>query len=169
MKALITVAALLLVLGLGFFLYSSPATSPEMTETEIAQIEAEVNQVLDDLMAAWNAEDLEGSLAPFDSEELLVRWAADIDDGPQAFRARMVDIWERALEWEGDWDYRHVKVISPTSALFIGSYEVTVSFAGGNTRSWHPEWTSLLERTDSGWRIILANHVFDEAVLVEEG
>jgi uncharacterized protein (TIGR02246 family) len=169
MKALITVAALLVVLGLGFFLYSSPPTSLEMTEAEIAQIETEVNQVLDDLMTAWNAEDLEGSLAPFDSEELLVRWAADIDDGPQAFRARMVDIWERALEWEGDWDYRYVEVISPTSALFIGSYQAVVSFASGSTRSWHPEWTSLLERKDSGWRIILANHVFDEAVLVEEG
>jgi uncharacterized protein (TIGR02246 family) len=139
-----------------------------MTEAEIAQIEAEVNQVLDELMTAWNAEDLEGSLAPFDSEELLVRWAADIDNGPEAFHDRMVDIWERALEWEGGWDYRYVRVISPTSALFIGSYDVTVSFASGTTRSWHPEWTSLLERRDSGWRITLANHVFDESVLVEE-
>jgi uncharacterized protein (TIGR02246 family) len=169
MKALITVAALLVVLGPGFFLYSTPTASPEMTEAEIVQIEAELKQVLDDLMTAWNDEDLEGSLAPFDSEELLVRWAGNIDDGPQAFHDRMADIWERALEWEGDWDYRYVKIVSPTSALFIGSYQAVVSFASGHTRSWHPEWTSLLERKDSGWRITLANHVFDEAVVVEEG
>jgi hypothetical protein len=53
MKALITVAALLVVLGLGFFLYSTPTASPEMTEAEIVQIEAEVKAVprrLDDCL-----------------------------------------------------------------------------------------------------------------------
>ena len=42
MKGLITAAAVLVVLGIGFLLYSSPTAAPELTEAEIAQIEAEV-------------------------------------------------------------------------------------------------------------------------------
>jgi len=40
MEGLITLLALLVALGPGFLFYSSPAGPPEMTEAEIAQIEA---------------------------------------------------------------------------------------------------------------------------------
>ena len=53
MKALIAAAALLVVLGVAFLLYSSPTAPPaEMTDAEIAQIEAAVAAVGDQFMTA---------------------------------------------------------------------------------------------------------------------
>jgi ketosteroid isomerase-like protein len=44
MKGLITVLAVLVVVGLAFFLYRTPTAPPEMTEAERAQYEAEVRE-----------------------------------------------------------------------------------------------------------------------------
>lgn len=44
MKGLITLFAVLVVLGVAFFLYSTPSAPPEMTEAERAQQEAQVRQ-----------------------------------------------------------------------------------------------------------------------------
>jgi uncharacterized protein (TIGR02246 family) len=44
MKGLITVLAVLVVIGVGFLLYSSPSAPPEMTEAERAQAEAGVRE-----------------------------------------------------------------------------------------------------------------------------
>jgi len=169
MKAVAAGLAALVVMGVLFFLWASPTAPPaEMTEAEIAQIEAEVNQVLDDLMAAWNAEDLERSLAPFGSDDLHIVWATDVDTNPAMFRERMVDIWEWVPEWEGEWDYKHVKVISPASALFLGRFHATLAYSSGDTRSWQPSLTCLLELGDSGWKITVAHHVLGQSTLAEE-
>jgi uncharacterized protein (TIGR02246 family) len=152
-------------------LFTPPRASPpaEMTEAEIAQIETEVKQVLDDLMAAWNAEDLERSLAPFGSDDVHVVWATGVDTNPTMFRERMAEIWEWVLEWEGEWDYRHAKVISPTSALFLGRFHATLTYTSGDTRSWKPSLTCLLELGENGWKITTAHQVLGQSTLVEEG
>ena len=57
MKALLALIALLVVLGLGFLLYSSPTTSPGMTDVEIAQIEGDTAVTLqekrNDSIKSW--------------------------------------------------------------------------------------------------------------------
>jgi len=73
MKGLIALLAVLLALGVMFFFYASPTTSPaEMTVAEIAQIEATVRQEVEAQMAAFDQAVLAG-----DAEAAASFWTAD--------------------------------------------------------------------------------------------
>jgi hypothetical protein len=56
MKGLITVLAVLVVVGLAFFLNRSPTPSCEMTPEQTAEIEAAVRQAATDQMNTWVAQ-----------------------------------------------------------------------------------------------------------------
>ena len=73
MRALIAVLALVLVVVLGFLLYRSPAGPPaEMTEAEIAQIEAEVRQELESRTESYRDAVLRG-----DANAAATSWTSD--------------------------------------------------------------------------------------------
>ena len=73
MKGLITALAVLVVLGVGFLLFSSPTAPPEMTEAEIAQLEAEVMQAIDEQWVGYRDAILRG-----DAEGALSYWTEDM-------------------------------------------------------------------------------------------
>jgi uncharacterized protein (TIGR02246 family) len=73
MKGLITVLAVLVVVGLGFFLYFSPTPPPEMSEAEVARMESGVTQALDERWDEYRTAMLEG-----DPEGILSCWTEDM-------------------------------------------------------------------------------------------
>lgn len=73
MKGLITVLAVLVVVGLALFLYRSPTAPPEMTEADRAQIEAEVTQAIDEQWAGYTEVHLNN-----DAEGVLSYWTSDM-------------------------------------------------------------------------------------------
>jgi uncharacterized protein (TIGR02246 family) len=125
-----------------------------------SKVEAEVMEVAHQLMAAWNAEDLEASVAPFHSKDLHVVWGSSIDDTPDAFRDRMARIWDRWPSWEGEWEYTHVKAIGDDAALFLGRYTATLTDDEGESSTFTPHWTALFELGSGGWKITVADHAF---------
>jgi ketosteroid isomerase-like protein len=73
MKGLIAVLGLLVVLGVAFFLYGSPAGPPaEMTEAEMAQAEAEAAQAISDRWAEYR-----DALMSGDVDEIMSYWTSD--------------------------------------------------------------------------------------------
>jgi uncharacterized protein (TIGR02246 family) len=68
MKGLITVLAVLVVVGLAFFLYRTPTAPPEMSEGNLAQIQAEVEAARQEHRDAMMAGDVEGILAHLTSD-----------------------------------------------------------------------------------------------------
>ena len=80
MKGIVGVLLALVLLGLAawYFFASSESSSPaEMTEAEIAQIEAEVNQVLDEAWAVWSAGEDFDRFMTFFSDDPEVLWISD--------------------------------------------------------------------------------------------
>ena len=169
MKGLITLLAILVVVGLGFFLYSTPSAPPaEMTDAEIAQIEVEVMQATNDMMAAWNAEDGLASGAFFDSETLNVLWGGNEYDNPESFGEMYATIWERFPSWDGGWDDSFVKVLGPNLALFRGRYHCTLTNQAGVQTFWRPHFTALFERRTDGWKMTVVDHAVGTAEEVPE-
>ena len=147
---------------------AAQTAQPGMSDAEVAQFEAEVMDVMNELMVAWNDEDGPGSLAPFDADALHVVWGTAVDDTPEAFGDRIAESWERVPSWEGDWEYAFVRAINPSSAVFLGRYEATLSYADGRSFFWQPHWTALLERDADEWKITVVDHSLGEGNLVAE-
>ena len=142
---------------------------PEMTETEIAQIEAEVLDVATALMDAWNTESWDTHLSYFDAETLNVLWGPDVLDTHESF-AEFMTFVEGYPDWDGGWDDEYVKVLSPSSALFRGRYHVTLTDLDGVKTFWEPHWTALVERRADGWKMTVVDHAYGTAEeVVEEG
>ena len=120
MKGLIAGLAALLVLGVGIFLYSSPsAPSAEMTEAEVAQIEAEVLSVADQWIAAANEVNPDVFLGLFDPAGTHATDGyhyANYEDWVGRVQ-RLFSNWEE-LSWA--WTTRRVDVFSSDVAMFVG-------------------------------------------------
>ncbi len=162
MKAPTAISVLLLVVGC----QTAPA---EMSELEIAQIEAEVMRSANDMMAAWNAEDGPSGLAFFDSETLRVFWGPDEFDSWGSFGEMWARIWEYYTSWDGGWDDSFVKVLSPTSALFMGRYHFTGTNQEGVKYLFEPHWTTLFERRADGWRMTVVDNAYGTPQELPEG
>jgi ketosteroid isomerase-like protein len=147
MKALLAGLALLVVLGLGFFLYSSPSAPTQMTEAEIAQIEAEVMAFAEDHLATFEALDadrltgywVEGNITSVSFAERIV--------GPEemaAFYENLVGGWATN---DGEW--------LPGSVV-EARQETTTPEGGSRLMNLH--FTHFLKKIDGTWKI-QRNHV----------
>lgn len=151
MKGLIAVLFALVILGLAFFLYSSPSAPPETTEAEIAQIQSEVGAVGDQWMAAVNGIDVGAAGDLFDPADTHC-----VDGGYYA----NYDEWQDHLEalfstWEDmnlAWTSTRVDVFAPDAAVFVGEGEGVATRTNGvfNLRA---GVTLLLKKTQGIWRI----------------
>jgi hypothetical protein len=104
MKGFVTVLAILVVVGLAFFLYRTPAAPPEMTEAETAAIQADVLVAAEAWMDSWK--DVET-----DCETAVDSWhpehMAFYSGGIRVDRAGWTDYCNRTTairaSWDGSW------------------------------------------------------------------
>jgi hypothetical protein len=153
-KGLITVIAVLVVLGLAYFLYRTPTGSPEMTKAEIAQIEAEVRQAATDQMNTWIAqEDLDAHVADHSG------WAGNPWGGTRTLeqmRDRQEALWAR-------WDYEPVSppdwevwVLAPDVAAVKGTVQLTRTDTAGVVQTYLSDWAHVWIIEEGEWKILLA-------------
>ena len=161
MKALITAAALLVVLGLGFFLYSSPTASPEMTEAEIAQIEATIMDVTDAMSDAWTAYDIEATQAFFHPDKTSLAWGSSVFDY-DGHRDRLEEVWGGAEGQETFWTARKIEVLSEDLVLFQGSFDLKIFFADGRVGHYPgtAHYTVLFEPYEGEWKITYGGYAY---------
>ena len=98
MKALLAVFALLVVLGLAFFLYSSPTAPPEMPDYREAN-----KQTVRDLYAALDRQDFEGLTALVAPDMALQLVGADVTVPWEAATSELIPMYYGAFE-----GYHHV-------------------------------------------------------------
>lgn len=154
MKGLITLLAAVVVLGLAFFLYSSPSAPPEMTDTEMAQIEVEVAAVADQLMTALNNLDPEVAAAIYDRSSMHgndgTAYYADYEE----WVAHNEELMGRFEELNAEWKNTRVDVLAPDVALFVGQNEVIAKQVSGAETNIQGYITLVLRRIDGEWKII---------------
>ncbi len=155
MKGLITAAAVLVVLGIGFLLYSSPTAAPEMTEAEIAQIEAEVLGLMESWMEAWRGNDCALSRDLWHPTKIaqprVGRTGISVDGWIESCTTQMAN----RESFSGEWTDTDVRVISPEAAVFSGTYRATYGYRDGSPGRHYPTAAQvmLVERTEGGWGI----------------
>ena len=162
MKAVAAVLAALVAVGVLMYVYTAPMETQdqlEMTEAEIAQIEAEVLGFADAHLAAF------GQL---DAGLLLSYWMED-NISSVSFAQRMVGTEETSTFFDGlvaswqqttsEWQPGSiVDVISPTLALFQGTSRQEVTLSDGGELVQRIHFTHFLKKIDGEWKI-QRNHV----------
>jgi ketosteroid isomerase-like protein len=157
MKGLIAGLAVLLVLGVAFFFYSSPAPPPaEMTEAEIAQIEADVGQAISARWAGFR----EGLLAG-DIDGMMELWTQDVrllEPGMDFNRADLLGFITDFVEGGGvGFDFQQETFdlfLHGEVAYQIGQYDEEIQFGGQERIVVQNHFFVRWEKGEDGvWRI----------------
>jgi uncharacterized protein (TIGR02246 family) len=159
MKALLAILALLVVLGLGWFLYSSPTAPAEMTDAEVTQIEAEVLSAGDQWLAAVNEANPDVFLELFDPSGTHATDGyhyANYEDWSAHVR-RLFSSWED-VNWA--WTSTRVEVFASDAAMFVGYAEGTLTRTGRDPSNVAPGATLLMKNAGGAWKIIYQGTAF---------
>jgi len=164
MRAVASFAVLLLVAA-------CQAPPPEMTDAEIAQIEAEVVAAMETSLAGFRQLDLEMAMAPYHPTETAYAWTNVPLDYSET-RAMMASGIEELESAELAFVETTVKVLTRDAAVVQGIYETTQYRKDGTLLHLMPDkatWMCLLERTDDGWKITFGANAYGEAVITDAG
>lgn len=143
-----------------------PATT-ELTDYQKGEVAAEVMMVVDELMAAWNAEDATTSLSFFDAEALNVLWGDTEYDSRESFSEFWSNLWETIPSFEGAWDDTFVRALSLNTAVFRGRYHTTITDGEGVATLWRPHWNAVFERRSDGWKMTVADNAYGQGEPVD--
>jgi len=155
MKGLIAGLGVLLVLGVGFFLYSSPTAPPaEMTEAEIAQIEAEVSAIADQMMTALSNLDMSFSEAHYDPATMHGNDGTAYFATYEEWVAHNEELVGRFEELDADWTNTRVDVLAPDVALFVGQNSVDATQVSGARTNIQGYITLVLKKSEGDWKIV---------------
>ena len=160
MKGLITVLAVLVVVGLAFFLYRSPSAPPEMTEAEIAQIRAEVDSVTSEWWAVWSAGGDADRFFSFLADDAETVWISDANplfgraDIEEAFRPVLENIQRQdntPVEWR-------TIVIAPEVAYTVRINDAVQTFVTGDSGPVIRYAETLVwVKRDGEWRVLIGH------------
>jgi len=159
------VGALLLALPLQI-------SAQDLTPAQVAQIEAEVMAAAEAWMDAWR--DMET-----DCEKAVDSWhpqhMAFFSGGRRVDKAGWIDYCDRATatraSFAGSWTDPEIRVLSPDAAVFVSSYEQTLSYSNDAPTRHYPTagQVILFERTESGWGITMFSNFNGPSEVVEGG
>ncbi len=146
MRALAAVAVLLLV-----FACQAPPPA-EMTEAEIAQIEAEVMQFSEAWMDVWAKNDCEAGAVFLHPDNLSFLWSGQALNRAEWLEA-CIPIVANRESFSGSWTETSVQVLSRDAAVFVGTYSSTFSYVDDTPARHYPSSSQmgLVERTATGW------------------
>ncbi len=152
---ILVVAAIIAVFAL-LSLRATPIAPPEMTEAEIAQIEAEVMALMQEFVDGFNELDMAMATATFHPDHTTLTIGGEIVN-KSGYR-EILDGWVGDKEsWQGSWLETNVRVLSPSAAVFTGTWSPTIRYSNGSVRNYPlGAWVTLVERTAAGWRISAA-------------
>jgi len=156
MKATIAVIAAILAVIALLYVATAPTAPPEMTEAEIAQIEAEVEQAIADQWAGFReavlAEDYHGWASYWTADARVLQPGMDLSGTPFFDFAR--DFIESGVQFL-TFDVESFEIfVHGDVAYQIGQYDETAVLAGGEPAEWHDYFFVRWVRGPDGmWRI----------------
>ena len=152
MRALNALLVLLATIVVILLVARLPPPSPEMSEAEIAEIRADVLEVVEARFEALRDLDMDKVLQSA-HPDLLAWTAGGRIMNSAAYRDGMRAWAEGKESWSGRWVETDVRVLTPDLAVFSGSYVDTIQYSDG--RYLHcPRCSAvfLFERTPDGWK-----------------
>jgi hypothetical protein len=172
MKAVAAVLAALIAVAVLMYVYTSPAAPPaEMTEAEIAEVEAEVEQIMRGLYA---------SVADAD----VGPWMEALADpaGPWLLDTEIGDLRETSNRFEAEYDSQVTQALGGLE-IQVDAISRTVVFVAATVqdREWHladgtidrssTAETWVFVATDNGWKLYAGQSAIfpKDAEVVEEG
>jgi hypothetical protein len=172
MKGLVAVLLALVLAGLAawyFYAASDSAPPAEMTEVEIAQIEAEVTEWADAWMAVWEQNDCNAAVPFFHPTKTAFLW-----QGKALSRAAWLEecnpVVANRVAFAGHWTSVEVEVLTPNVVHFLGTYTDTIRYESGRARTWaENSQLGLVERTPDGWVFTSIAATSGPAEEIEEG
>jgi ketosteroid isomerase-like protein len=169
MRALNALFVLMATMVVIVLLARLPPPSPEMSDTELAEIEAEILEVVEARFDALRNLDIDEVLQSVHPD--LLAWAAEGRVmNSVAYRDGMYAWAEGKESWRGGWVETTVRVLTPSLAVFSGTYVDTIQYSDG--RFLHcPSCSAvfLFERTEDGWKYSMGAGSSAPAEPVEEG
>ena len=160
MKGLITLLAVLVVVGLAYFLYRSPSSPPpEMTEAEIAQIKTEIDSLTAEWWEAWETFDWERGLSLIhDAPETT--WTGAVQTVYSV--AEMREIWPPAMAGLAGQDLEFTNartvVLAPDIVWTLreGNY-VLVDIEGAAVGEGQFNETAVWVKRGGEWKLLLGH------------
>jgi ketosteroid isomerase-like protein len=152
MKGAITLLAVLVVVGLAFFLYSTPTAPPEMTEVERGQIEGEVMSWTDQWIESTRSLNADGAAALLDPDEARYVVNATFHSGWDECRNAFETLYSGWETWDPSWSGRSVEVLGPEIAFLIGQVRGPLTLTDGTEGINQVRLTFLLKKRADGWK-----------------
>ncbi|MGD2122565.1 MAG: SgcJ/EcaC family oxidoreductase [Gemmatimonadota bacterium] len=163
MKGLVAVLLALVLAGLAawyFFAASESAPPAEMTDAEVAQIEAEVNQALDEWWAVWSAAEDYDQFVTIYADDPDVHW---VSDGVPSFGRGEMDanfrpVMENMQRQENAPVEWRTFVITPDVAYTVRINDVTqIDLAGNAGPSVRYAETLVWVKRDGEWKVLFGH------------
>jgi hypothetical protein len=171
-KTAAVVAAIVAVLAL-LFIATEQTAPPEMTDAEIAQIEAEVTEFGEAWLDAWGPGTTEERCAAAQAlahPDRVVWMRGGEPRGPDGFFDYCMAIQRNWVSYTGEWTDPDVRVLSPDAVIFIGRTSGTWIHTDGRVIRYPAGVVRfLLERTADGWGFTMQDFSNGPSEVVEEG
>jgi hypothetical protein len=161
MRRPLTLAALMIV-------GACQAVPPELTEEEIAQIEAQVLEAIERNFEGFRQLDLEMALEPMDTE-ISWSWSSVPLDYSQ-MREATANALAQFEAYEGEFTPVALRVLTPDAAVIQFTYECTLTYADGRM-FYYPgnvTQTNLLERRPDGWKFTLGSQTLGSGIRIDQ-
>jgi hypothetical protein len=168
-KTAAVIAAIVAVLAL-LFIATEQTAPPEMTEAEVAQIEAEVFVASDYLVDGWNAHDAETFLAMFHPNKVSHAWGGRIWTDHDELSEEWAAVMETTDSVGISWTDRNVRVVTDQVAMFQGSTDLTIYYTDGRIVQYPgtAHWTGLFEPSEAGWKMTTSAYTFGGAQRLDQ-
>ena len=155
MKAVVAVVAALVALGVLFYVYTSPTPPPEMTEAEVAQIEAEAKQAIadqwDGFTVALQDVDYEGWRSYWTSGARVLQPGSDLSGSDLFDYVR--DLFASGIQFTA-FDVQSSEIfVHGDVAYQIGQYDETVQMPEEEPTDYHDSFFARWVKEDGSWRI----------------
>ena len=155
MKGLIAALVVLLAVGVFFFYRASPTSAPaEMTEAEIAQIEAEVLEWADLWVESSRSQDADAVVALMDPDEARYVVNSTFHSGLDDCRDALETLYQGWETWAGEWSGESVEALGPEVAFLIGQVRGPLTLVGGTEGINQVRLSFLLRKRVDGWKAV---------------
>jgi ketosteroid isomerase-like protein len=136
------------------FVAACQAPPAEMTEAEIAQIQAEVAAIGDQMMTALSNLDMSVSVALYDPATMHGNDGTTYYATYDEWVVHNEELFARFEELDADWTNTRVDVLAPDVALFVGQNSVDATQVSGARTNIRGYITLVLKKIEGDWRIV---------------
>ena len=144
----------------GFFVLSLLLAVPfqisgqEMTEEQVAKIEAEVMSWTDQWIESSRGQDAEAVATLLDPEEARYVVNSTFHSGLDDCRDALETLYQGWNTWAGEWRGRSVEVLGPEVAFLIGEVSGPLTLVDGTEGVNQVRLSFLLRKRQQGWKAV---------------